>query len=731
MRRKFDLRELLPILSIGLVDGIIVLPLVISFALLIFSGELAAFATTGIGLVLFGGLIVQLIIGLMSSVPGIIGAPQDSPAAILGLIALTIVARMEGASAQAKFITVVITIILTSIISGLFFVSIGAFKLSRFVRFIPYPVVGGFIAGTGLLLVQGALGVMLGITPSLANLNFLLKAESLLLWMPGVVFGALVLIASRRFNHFLAYPALLIGTIVVFYISMGISGFGPEQMHQMGLLLGPFPQGALWKLPDFSLLAQVDWKIIVSQSSNIAAVAIISLVSLLLNASALELIAQKDVDLDRELISTGIANLAGGLGGSSVGYHMLGVSSLSFRMGISSRLVSLFAASVTGITLLFGASLLSLIPKLIAGGLIFFVGLSFLTEWLYDAWFQLPRIDYILVWVILIVVGAVGFLEGVGTGIVIAVVLFVVNYSRIDIIKDALTGTSYQSSTERPFEHRQLIRQVGERIQILRLHGFIFFGTSQSLVNHINTRIKDTEREKLSYLILDFQHVSALDSSAVFSFIRLRQLADTHSFHLILTDLNQETKHKLARAGLNEQDEWIHFFPSLDYGMEWCESNLLLEEGGSAILRIGTLQAQLKKMLPTQEHVDRFMKYLERDEVQQYHIVINKGDPPDSMYFIDSGALTTRLELSKGKFIRLGSQRGGTMVGEMGLFLRQSRTATVVANEPSVLYKLSLNEYNRMMQNDPELAFHLLQWIGRVLSVRLAENNHTLETLLS
>ena len=70
-----------------------------------------------------------------------------------------------------------------------------------------------------------------------------------------------------------------------------------------------------------------------------------------------------------------------------------------------------------------------------------------------------------------LVVGAFGFLEGVGTGIVIAVVLFVVNYSRIDIIKDSLTGSSYQSNTERPFEHRQLIRRVGEQIQILRLHG--------------------------------------------------------------------------------------------------------------------------------------------------------------------------------------------------------------------------------------------------------------------
>jgi sulfate permease, SulP family len=731
MRRKLDVRELLPILSIGLVDGVIVLPLIISFALLIFSGELGAFATTGIGMVLFGGLIVQIIIGLTSSLPGMVGGPQDSPAAILGLTAAAIVASMKDAPAEAKFITVVATTILTSIVSGFFFVFIGGFKLSRFVRFIPYPVVGGFIAGTGLLLIQGAINILLGFTLSLANLNILFKTENLLLWIPGVAFGALVLITSRRFNHFLAYPTLLVGTIVVFYISMWISGFDINEMRQMGLLLGPFPDGALWKLPDFSLLTQVDWKAIASQSSNIAAVAIISLISLLLNASALELIAQKDVDLDREVISTGMANIASGLGGSPVGYHMLGVSSLAFRMGISNRLVSLFAASVTGITLLFGASLLSLIPKLIAGGLIFFVGLSFLTEWLYDAWFQLPRIDYILVWVILIVVGAVGFLEGVGTGIVIAVVLFVVNYSRIDIIKDVLTGTSYQSSTERPFEHRQLIRQVGERIQILRLHGFIFFGTSQSLVNHINIRVKDSEREKLHYLILDFQHVSALDSSAVFSFIRLRQLSDTHDFRLILTDLNQETKHKLARAGLNEQAEGIRFFPNLDYGMEWCESNLLLEEGGSAILRVGTLQAQLKKMLPTQEHVARFMKYLDKEEVQEYHIVINKGDPPDSMYFIDSGELTTRLELSKGKFIRLGSQRGGTMVGEMGLFLKQSRTATVVANEPSILYKLSLNEYNRMRQDDPELAFYLLQWIGRVLSVRLAENNRTLEALLS
>jgi SulP family sulfate permease len=314
---------------------------------------------------------------------------------------------------------------------------------------------------------------------------------------------------------------------------------------------------------------------------------------------------------------------------------------------------------------------------------------------------------------------------------VIAVLLFVVNYSRIDIIKDSLTGSSYQSSAERPFEHRQLIKRLGQQIQILRLHGFIFFGTSQSLVKRVSERLKDTDSEKLKYLILDFQHVTAMDSSAVFSFVRLKQLAEAHKFHLILADLNPETKPKLTRAGLNEQEAWILFSPNMDYGMEWCESKLLLEEGGSTIIRAGTLRAQLKGMFPTSDHVEKFMMYLEKQEVQEHHIVINKGDPPDSMYFIDSGELTTHLEISKGKFIRLRNQGGGTMVGEMGLFLKQSRTATVVATEPSILYRLSLDNYNKMMQDDPELLFHLHQWIGRVLSVRLAENNHTLEALLS
>jgi len=730
MKHTFDMRQLLSTASIGLAGGAIVLPLVISFSILIFSGELSSFAARGIGLVLFGGLIMQLIVALTSSVPGLIGAPQDSPAAVLGLAGLTIVARMSEAVPEAKFATVVMMVILTSLVSGLLFVFVGVFKLSRFVRFMPYPVVGGFVAGTGLLLVQGALGVMLGKPPSLADLNILFRVEYLLLWIPGVLYGVIVLLASRHAKHFLTYPALLVGAVGLFYLALRISGYSLDQARAMNWLLGPFPGGALWTPLDLALLTQVDWALIASQVSNIAAVALISIVALLLNASALELIAQKDMDLNRELVSTGIANIVGGLAGSSVGYHHLGVSSIGLRMGMSSRLVALFAASVSGLALLFGASLLSLIPKFVVGGLIFFVGLSFLVEWLYDAWSQLAAIDYSLVWVILFVVGVVGFLEGVGIGIAIAVILFVVNYSRIDIAKNQLTGSTYQSNVERPFEQRQLIKSLGESIFILRLQGFIFFGTSQSLVSHVNARAKNAAQKKLRFLILDFQHVTALDASAIFSFVRLKQMAASNGFYLVLTDVNKQIKTRLKRNGIDESDPMIRIFPTLDYGMEWGESKLLLEEGGSTVIRAGTLRAQLKKLLPSDEQIEKFLSYLERQQVEEYHILIHQGDPPDCMYFIDSGEVTTRLQISKDNFIRLKSQQGGTMIGEMGLFLNQSRTATVVVSKPSVLYRLSMESYQRMLEEDPDLAFYLYRWIGRVLSARIAENNTTLEVLL-
>jgi sulfate permease, SulP family len=101
------------------------------------------------------------------------------------------------------------------------------------------------------------------------------------------------------------------------------------------------------------------------------------------------------------------------------------------------------------------------------------------------------------------------------------------------------------------------------------------------------------------------------------------------------------------------------------------------------------------------------------------------------MYFVESGHVTTNLQVSPDRFIRLRSMGAGSTVGEMGLYLKTPRTATVFVTEPSVLYRLSDKSLKLIEQKDPDLASLLHRWIVKLLAERLSDNNRTLEALLS
>ena len=104
-----------------------------------------------------------------------------------------------------------------------------------------------------------------------------------------------------------------------------------------GWLLGPFPAGSFYQPLTPAMLAQVDWRAVLGQADKMATILVLSVIALLLNTSALEVTARQDIDLNRELMTAGFANLAGGLGGSPVGYQTLGMSALAYRLGARSR----------------------------------------------------------------------------------------------------------------------------------------------------------------------------------------------------------------------------------------------------------------------------------------------------------------------------------------------------------------------------------------------------------
>ena len=114
------------------------------------AGAAGAFAV-GAGLALFGSCVIGLVVALGASFRNAVPASATGPASILALIAASIAARLHDTAPEAILPTVIAAVALTSILTGAFLYALGFFRLGAMPRYIPFPVVGGFLAGMGLI----------------------------------------------------------------------------------------------------------------------------------------------------------------------------------------------------------------------------------------------------------------------------------------------------------------------------------------------------------------------------------------------------------------------------------------------------------------------------------------------------------------------------------------------------------------------------------------------------
>lgn len=723
--------RLLPGLISGTLFGVTEVIISLSLGSLVFSGVLAPYLPYGIGMALVTAVIMLIGISLIGQVSGVIGSTQDSPAAILAVIAAGLAGALPGLRAPERLATILAAIACATVLTGAFCLALGYFKLGKLVRFIPYPVMGGFLAGTGWLLLQGSFGVMASFPLTLANLPSLLQPEQLILWLPGVLFALTLSISLRRIKHFLVLPGILIGAIVLFYVILLATGTSIADATARGLLLGQTVGKVAWQPFWLTDLTAVDWAAILRQSGNIAIILILSVVSLLLNASALELATRQDVNLNRELKAAGFANLLSGLAGGMVGYHALSLSALSYRVGARGRLPGLVAGLLCLLVFVAGSALLALFPKAILGGLLFFLGLDFLYEWVVASWSKLSRTDTAVVLLILIVIGATDFLIGVGVGLVAMVVLFVLNYSRINVVHHALAGTELRSNVERCAYHRRaLTEDLGRQIFILELQGFIFFGTANVVLDQMRARLADKGSAKPRYIVLDFRRVTGLDSSAVISFVNAKQLAEVQAIVLVFTHLSEAMRRRLEVNGLAADDSTVRFFPDLDRGLEWCEEAVLEADKITIIHVPVTLAAQLADSGFSKANTARLREFLERVDPDEGEYLLRQGEEADQLYFIERGTVSVWLALENGERIRLQTLGLGTAVGEPGLYLGTKCSASVIADSPVIAYRLTRAALAEMKAKEPELAATFHEFAARLLSERLAATTRTLEAVL-
>jgi len=719
--------NIVPSIIAGVIGGIIKIVVAMAFSALIFTGTLAVYLPQGIGIVLFGFFLFAVISIFTSSYPVNINTPQDIPIAIIALIATTVMATSgKDWDADTTFQFIFVTIALTSILVGIFFFILGTLKLGKLVRFIPYPVVGGFLAGTGWLIVKFAFIMTAGMGLSLANVVSLFDQAILSKWFPGLIFGLIMLISSRYIKHYLLIPALIAIGITSFYAIMYFYGFSFTNLESSGYLLGPFPEGGLFQGLPLKYLSDFNWSIFLEQLPAIGTMMILNAISVLFNYSGLEIIIKKDLDLDQELKTTGIGNIIAGLGGAPPGHLSLGGTLLAISIGSKSKLTNIVIALLCAITLLFGSAVLSFFPRIILGGLLFNLGLSFLVDWLYSTWSRVPKTDYTIILLIFLVIGTVGFLEGVITGLLMSVILFVVSYSKVEIIKHELTGKTFHSNVERSESIKSIIDDRGEQILILPLQGFIFFGSANRLLERIKLHLQSQNEKNLKYLVFDFKQVTGVDSSTINSFNKLRILAELDNFQVLFCNLSPEIISQFEVEGLFDDSINLFLkFDDLDHGMEWCEEQII----SKTTIGSNKQKEEIDEIKLFEEKFADLLVYFESKDIKQNTTLIEQGSDPDGLYFIKSGRVTVELRSSNNK-IRLKSMGTGTVVGEVSLYLKTQATASVISDTACKTYFLSHKNFETLNKETPERAAELHTYIVKLLSDRLAKSNATIQALM-
>jgi SulP family sulfate permease len=697
---------------------------------MIFSGEMNDLAVRGAGLTLAGTFLVCVATAFLTSFKSIINLSQDAPVAIFSGAA-ALIATDFGLSGEQLFITVVAALMLCSFLSALLLFLIARLNLIHFFRYIPYPVIGGFLAGTGWLLSTGSLEVMSGSAFNPLSHSFFLSPEVLILWLPGTLLAIGLFILLRYYSHFSILPISLILGVLIFHLILYLSGTSMEQAREVGLLFESVISNRLWPAFAWSDLAMVHWGAVFSQFPVFIVISFIALIGLLLNVSGIELASRKDIDINREVMGNSFSNLLAGLAGSSPAYSSLSLSMLGFKANAYSRMVGLAAALVVIMTLFLGGTFISIFPKAVLGGFLLLLGLFFLWDWVIETRKKMNWPDYCIILAILVSIAWLGFFQGVVLGILLSVVLFVFRFSQVPVVDELSTGKYVQSSRTRSLPHRKILAQQGERIKIFKLSGYLFFGSVNSLVQQIQNEIEVVALPGQLYVIIDFTRTSGIDISSVSSFVRMiNKLAGKDNISIIFIAPGSLFE-KQIRQHLGQEDGQgiLINFANLDQGLKWAEDTILAEQ-------LELFQSQGKKqdqarlfdevaedMLNKLEELENAEKIFKKIEDYAQEIKLEKGDT-----LLDKGReLNGFFWLQQGRISKSPDQTDqdsavseygpGDILNIQAVFKQTKLDNLYKAESSCLLLFFSKDKITDLENKDPQMAARLYALLLRHLTV--------------
>jgi SulP family sulfate permease len=704
----------------GGVVSLVAIAFYISAATLLFQGPLLPHLSTAIGASLFGGALLAVFQAAKGSLELASVGPEPVTVPVLAGLTALVAAQC---SAQSVFPTAVAALSVAALCIGIVWFVLGRMKAGDVIRYIPYPVIGGFLASVGWLMLAGGVAVVLGRSFALRDIPNLVAGPQGLQLLSGAAIALTLWWATLRIKHVLVLPGLIVFFIVLVHAGLGLTGISVDAARAQGWFNMEFAQAILVSPLAPQTFVLVDWNVIAGQAGTIMTAVILSVVALLLSDSSLEVAFEERADFNRDLRLLGGANMLLGLAGGLTGGVSISRSILNQQAGAATRRSGLVKAALCILAIFWGGPIISLVPKPLLGGILMYIGIGMLKFWLIDGRTKLARNDYFAVLAILALTIGVGYLPAVVVGIVICCFDFAVSSAKTGPIRRTFSRNEWPGKVERSAIETAALQKDGERMRIVELQGALFFGSIRTLAGDLESLLG--AGEKPDRLVIDFKRVASMDSSAAQAMSRVLKVAKRFDVPVSFTSADERVL-ALLRANGCIYPGGPDIVEDIDQAIvHWDDEKLGTQMASSA-----PLEEWLAAELGGSGAVQELLSWLEPKHLEAGDVLFHENENADSLYLVQKGRLNLTVQ-HKGKSFKIRSIQAGGTVGEMGMYRLRDRSATVTAGEPSSVLRMSDQTMRRIEAKSPELALGLHKLFVRLLASRLEHSNAQLKAMAS
>ena len=705
----------------GLAAMLVALPASIAFGVTVYAAMGPAYAAYGALAGIIGATVIGLVASTLGGTDRLISAPCAPAAAVLSAFAIELVA--QGVSPGS----IVLLMIMLGVLTGVVQLLLGFVGVGKLIKYIPYPVVSGYLSGVGLIIIGSQIPKFVGanggtrwwealVSPALWNLNSV------------AIGGATVLVAVVAPRLTQKVPGIILGILAGLCTYFGLAAQDPAlwEVTNNPLVVGPLGatgEGYIEAITGrWQEIGELRLGQIAGLFGSALTLAVLLSIDTLKTCVVLDQLTRSHHDSNRELIAQGMANVASSAVGGIPGAGTMGATLVSLNSGATTRATGVLEGLFALVAALILGSFIAWIPVATLAGILIVIGVRMIDrEPLRFLESRATVFDFAVVLAVVVVALTIGLIAASGVGVAMAIILFVREQIGGTVVRHKIYVNQMSSTWYRPEAEVRILDQKGDQAVIFELQGSLFFGNTQQLYadleHEINTR---------SYIIIDLKRVQSVDVTAAHLLNQVRDAIQERGARLLLSNVRENLpsgrnlREFFEQTGLMDAGDTVRIFPELDSAIAWVEDRIL---GESESAQEQEVPMQLQEMDLFAKRKDETLQDLEaRMQLRTYQpgeALYVRGAPGDELFWVRRGTIRIVAPLGAGRTRHIASFGRGDFFGGLAFLDNLPRTNDAIAHTVTEVYVLSREQFNQIADTHKKLAFNLIEAMARTLAMRL------------